>query len=536
MTQYRKHNCYGKRAQIIQFLHQACELTKIDSAEVTILVDKNGEHVGENVHLSLPFTLEFYAKSGCDIPDSHQIDEKREYAHEKLKFSASYQFTSRFKPTEYWVEAVVKNMKSKKVNVSFQLGKSKNRFNGHGLVVKGLLIQCEDPRDIELCSSLLAEQGVEKKSLFTLCSNFFAHQNIKTRSLILRGLYPELTLEGLELLITQYPTSECDYRLQDKIERPYVLNRYGKLTVLQTLPSFDGSPVSVWLGQPAMQFCNEYVEHLINSNRMKYIAVSSPNLAVPEGGNKFSLRFPFDPLAFYSQLIDTLPILEEDDYSYADLKGIVLAFASESIDKTINEIDKEHFEYEKFRRLIFGTLYNGTFSNLSDSINAWVESSHSDEKKLYEKFTSQLARHYSQAQVDDYGPLIDVIKAGGDRIVFEASDKKNHADHCSLAMLTARVVALLNRSRGTQWIFRVPSPCIILHVDFVTSPMTEEFSHSLRCARRQMIAPFLVTDEHEKNQDLLANASHRIKSTSDSKEFDVEYYFRNITIRTSNAA
>lgn len=519
MTKYRRHQCYGARSQITQFLRQSTDLTQIKSAVLTIVMRKGGQYVTDSEYLQLPFAMNYYKEMGCDVPNHHlssKDDTDKDLA--EYSFKCSYVFSNDFIPPINWLEEIAKSMVSNRVAVTFYLSQQSESIN-HELKVKSMTVYSLAQDDIDEFTSVYSELGIRKRPLFSFKD------------------FDGLSLDTLETILTEYPTRLSNECVNDDLIRPPLLNKFGKPALLESLPSFFSSPVSIWKGKASADFCDNYIGYLLEANRrIKHLAVASPYLQLPHCENEYSLLYPLDTVALSHQLFEVYPELNVDDEIASDMfRDLFIEFAIDSIFRTADRYGISDRDKVVVSHLINDLLTSeSNFESISEVLAKLRESDHIRNNDARLIVVDELHNYYSNLDVEDYTPMFELFSNDGDKIVFR-SNKDDHVDHCNLAVLTSFILyEMKHRERKNSYTFNLPPATYLVQFDMVTSRLSMALFSILRRARMRMIAPFILTTKDETDESLYTLASHCIEPSTELNEFKVKGLEREINIRTSN--
>lgn len=513
----------GSLKDLMIFLVEAAVEAGLDQARVLVKYNKGEGIVTRNAMVFLPHKPSAYTAK-CDLEGLNlKFWDKTEQQKSDLPeqpFSNSYVVTEDFKPCEFWLESTMSEFDSENVEFLFEFRKPENVLVGLMLELEKLTIYTSQADDLDRFNENLAD-GMSKTGLMKVMfqKSFLQATTCKE--------------DSIKKMFAEYPRSQSTMSNNMKnVYLPNVRNQYGFDTTLNLVPSFNGSPHSVWEGHHASTFCKNYIQSILANNKVSYIGVNSsnvkiPNFDAPHVGLLFTNRF--DPIAYLYEHKEAHPQTDlKSPFGISDLcfnltLNIIL---TELENEFKGEVSKPEVTSRKIGLLIEKIRDKQTLPlSMTDLYLEILKDSEKTDRETHNYLMGlhNVLFNYGQC---DYAPYIDALKAN--YIVIEQTDA-NPTEANTLALFMSVSKAEISREkRRKATTFKMSMPWSILNLDMSLTEGNVFYLSALRTFRKQGIAGFFLVGHLSpepsdwRGQTLRQYSGTLVSSTDEKNIFSVK--------------
>ena len=520
MIEPRVHFYYGQLEEVVPFLHQAKSHCNLEEAHLLIKISNDTILTTKSSFLTLPYSMAYYEKRGCKVPKHHLSSTVHSDMKPEQKFSTSFVVTPDFEPCIEWVDEIASTLKSQEVEFFFEF-KVIELDDMKPLVLNKLTLYVSEKSDLELFHSHVLTDGIKSDNLI--------NEIMPYSKLIVENQHQDQVTK----MISSHPTSLCDLALN--LNRPNLRNKFGYTTYLESIPSFDGSPMSLWVGEEAQEFCCNYIQNIIDNNIVNYIGVASTNVMLPNFNGLQTTNI-------FTQTLDSIALLDIVAELYSEIdRWDEWGFARHCYDLARSKI-KEEFGLigytetcsemsnlmREFDYLIANSeyIFNSTTNLVVKLIDICTEKDLNIDSELLNRFVNN--------SIGDYVPIAHSLSVN--KIVIEHVED-NQSDTNVLAYLLAMAKSEIehHKSRAKRT-FNNVCPISLVHLNLTNDQNNKIIEMLLRRSRKAGVATFAVMDDgleldREKNPSrILQYPRSFIIPTANKYEFEVRDHNRTIIV------
>lgn len=272
---------------------------------------------------------------------------------------------------------------------------------------------------------------------------------------------------------------------------PYLRNKYGYPFQLNDVPAFHENPTSVWL-QNSRKLMNGYIDYIASNNaKVDYIGVQVDDEELPQTAA--------NPLLFtIEKRNDPRPIYESLSLSGCDYDMALMGIIEEQFCSYFDDVTDGNYIKEIVRR--DSELWEELeLQNIGDLIQHYAQ--HSDERLV----SAATAVRDSDKVNTESSPCLDCLIQHEGSIVIKTTKEFEHE-----ANLLAFFIAFSrhsHRSGKRSGFFDPISTITILQLDMRFNAKIMPFHRLFRIVRSREIAPFVIAEETNLNEELIVNAS-----------------------------